>query len=147
MLKKLCKCGKVISQSQARCEACSTIYSNKKKLSNKIYNSKNRDKELDDFYKSNPWINTRHYILTKYYGMDLWDYFVNDIKGTIANTVHHIEEIKDSYDLRLDEKNLFPVSSKNHNKIHSLYKKDKKGTQKKLKEILALAESEFCEGV
>lgn len=142
-LKKVCSCGKYISQKEKRCSECSLKYKEKKKESNKVYNSHNRNKEIDDFYKTNEWENTREYIIKKYHYYDLWEYFVNNDDTKIANTVHHIEEIKDSYDLRLEESNLFPVSAKSHMKIHKLYRTDKEGTQRKLREIIKLARKEF----
>lgn len=138
MLKKICNCGKLINQQQRMCDACMSKHIEAKKKSNKVYNSYNRDKDIDSFYKTNEWLNTREYILTKYNYIDIWDYFVNQ-RVTNANTVHHITEIKDDYELRLDEKNLIPLSPKSHSKIHKLYRKDKEKAQLKLKEIIDLA--------
>lgn len=138
MLKKLCRCGKRISQSISMCEECRVKHVEAKKESNRVYNSHNRDKDIDAFYKTNDWIDTREYILIKYKYLDLYDYFINN-KATTANTVHHIEEIGDSYDLRLDEDNLIPLSPKSHAKIHKLYRKDKAKTQEILKDILVQA--------
>mgnify|MGYP003302405649 FL=1 len=143
VLKKICSCGKYITQKERRCSNCSLKYKEKKKEFNKIYNSKNRDEDIDAFYKSSDWVITRDYILKKYHNYDLWEYFINNDDTKVANTVHHIEEIKDNYDLRLEEYNLFPVTAKSHMKIHKLYRKDKEGTQEKLKEIIKLARKEF----
>lgn len=142
-LKKICSCGKYISQHEKRCKECSLKFTEKKKESNKVYNSHNRNKDIDAFYKDPEWINTREYILIKYHYRDLWDYFINNDDTKVANTVHHIVEVKDDYSLILDESNLFPVRPKSHMKIHKLYRIDKEGTQKKLKEILELAKKEF----
>lgn len=142
-LKKICSCGKYISQKESRCIECSLKYKEKKKESNKVYNSTNRDKAIDSFYNSPEWISTREYILKKYHYYDLWEYFINNDDTKVANTVHHIEEIKDNYELRLEENNLFPVTARSHMKIHKLYRKDKEGTQEKLREIIKLANKEF----
>lgn len=143
MLKKICSCGKYINQTEKRCKDCELKYRSNKKESNRIYNSNNRDKETDEFYNSSEWIDKREYILNKYHYRDLWDYFINNDETKTANTVHHIVEIKDNDDLRLEEYNLFPTSPKNHIKIHKLYRKDRKGTQQKLIEIIKLAHKEF----
>jgi 5-methylcytosine-specific restriction endonuclease McrA len=120
------------------CDKCNDKHKEDRKISNKVYNSNNRDKDIDSFYKTNEWEDTREDILTKYNYIDLYDYFINN-RVTTANTVHHIVEIKDNYELRLDEDNLIPLSPKSHIKIHMLYRKDKDKAQSKLKEILYLA--------
>lgn len=140
MLKKICRCGKLIDQREQLCKSCSLKHKEEVKKRNRVYNSYNRDKDIDTFYKTDEWESTRAYILSKYKYLDLWDYFINN-KITTANTVHHIEEIKEAYELRLEESNLFSIGPKNHAKIHKLYRADKENTQNKLKEILKMAES------
>ncbi|CEJ74237.1 HNH endonuclease domain-containing protein [[Clostridium] sordellii] len=144
MLKKFCRCGKIISQSKSRCDKCESKYINNKRKSYKVYNSKNRNKNIDAFYHTDEWEEKRIYILIKYNYVDLWDFFVNGKETTEANTVHHIVEVTEDYEQRLDNLNLIPVSTKSHNKIHSLYRKDKESTQKKLRDILEKAENLFC---
>ncbi len=138
MLKKICKCGKVIDQRISMCDECMIKHKEAKKESNRVYNSHNRDKDLDTFYHSDEWEDIRECILSKYKYLDLYDYFINK-KITLANTVHHIVEIKDDYNLRLSEENLIPLSAKTHSKIHKLYRKDKEKTQTMLREILECA--------
>lgn len=138
MLKKICKCGKVISQRLMMCDECMSKHKEAKKQSNKVYNSYNRDKDIDAFYHTDEWEDTRANILSKYKYIDLYDYFINK-KTTIANTVHHIIEIKEDYELRLEEKNLIPLSAKSHMKIHKLYRKDKEKAQELLRSLLELS--------
>ncbi|MCE4883734.1 HNH endonuclease [Clostridioides difficile] len=139
-LKKICRCGKTIDYSEKACSECAKKYVKSKKQSNKVYNSKNRNKERDKFYNTKEWRETREYILEKNMYLDLWDYYINK-KITTANTVHHIIELSEDEELSLEENNLVPLSSKTHKKIHTLYEKNeitKKETQSKLKEILRL---------
>ncbi len=138
MLKKICKCGKLINQSQCRCTDCMKKHKAEKRESNKVYNSSNRDKDIDDFYHSSEWEDIREYILSKYKYLDLYDYFINS-KTTTANTVHHIIEIKENYELRLEEGNLIPLSPKSHSKVHKLYRRDKQKAQDLLRNLLKLA--------
>lgn len=99
------------------------------------YTRNNKDKRYTAFYHGKEWGSLREYLLTLYNGIDIYAYYV-DNKIVVANTIHHIEEIKDNWDKRLDVDNLFPLSDVTHNKIHSLYSKDKKGTQRLLVELL-----------
>lgn len=101
-----------------------------------------RDKKYADFYRSKEWENLRNYILSVYNGIDVYAYYV-DKEIVIANTVHHIEELKENWSKRFDIYNLFPISEGNHSRIHKLYLKDKKGTQKLLRELLERYRKEF----
>lgn len=114
------------------------IYEERKAQRNKHYDKRiryNKDKKYTKFYHSKEWERLREDILKTYNGIDIYSYYIEN-KIVIANTVHHIEEIKDNWDKRLDVDNLFPLSDVTHNNIHSLYSKDKKETQRLLVELL-----------
>lgn len=104
-----------------------------------------RDKKYADFYRSTAWLTTRDYILSLYNGIDLYAYYV-DKELKHANTVHHIIELKDNWNRRLDITNLFPMSNDTHIKIHKLYEKDKKGTQALLLDLLNRWKREHSKG-
>ncbi|KNF06994.1 HNH endonuclease [Gottschalkia purinilytica] len=82
-------------------------------------------------------------MLSKYKGIDLYAYYMKD-ELVYANTIHHIVEREEDKTLELDVDNLFPVSAESHNTIHSLYEKDKEGTQRMLREILEKARKELA---
>lgn len=90
-----------------------------------------RDKQYTEFYHSPEWIRTREFILNKYDRFNLYAYYTSH-QIIVASTVHHIIEIKENWNLRLDIKNLIPLSDKSHTHIHSLYRTDKQGTQEML---------------
>lgn len=102
---------------------------------NNYYDKNIRDKKCNEFYHSKQWINLREYILNKYKGLDLFEYYLNN-NIEYASTIHHIEEVKENWDKRLDVTNLIPVSERSHNTIHSLYNKDKLKTQKLLLNLI-----------
>jgi len=54
----------------------------------------------------------------------------------IANTVHHIEPLKDDWTRRTDIDNLISLSNDTHSEIEAMYKKDKQGTMKMLNDML-----------
>lgn len=101
-----------------------------------------RDKQYTSFYHSKEWEKLRAYVLVVYNYIDLYAYYV-DKNMVVATTSHHIEEIKENWDKRLDFDNQFPVSESSHNKIHALYDKDKEGTQKMLRNIILKFEKQI----
>lgn len=109
---------------------------------NNYYDNFIRNKMNNIFYHSKEWIATREYILKKYKGLDLYAFFIEK-KIITATTVHHIEELNENWDRRLDVENLIPLSSSNHNKIHGMYEKDKEAAQKLLFDLLKRWKDEY----
>lgn len=134
-LKKLCRCGQLIDYKQKYCNQCSIKYKQERKEYHKYYDKYIRDQESADFYNSPEWEKTREHVLGKYKGLDLYAFFI-DKKIVYADTVHHIEELRENWNRRLDITNLIPLSSGNHTRIHKMYDKDKRGTQKLLFSLL-----------
>lgn len=113
-----------------------------RKESDKYYDDHLRNKKARLFYKSKAWRMTRQYVLTKYNNLDLYDYYINN-EITKATTVHHIEELEEAWEKRLDISNLIPLSSSNHNHMDFLYKNDKERTQALLRELLSRWKTEM----
>ncbi|WP_257279271.1 hypothetical protein [Clostridium botulinum] len=138
-------CNNLTRDITGYCEEHIHIYEERKTQRNKHYDKRvrhNKDKRYTAFYHGKEWGSLREYLLTLYNGIDIYAYYI-DNKIVVANTIHHIEEIKDNWDKRLDVGNLFPLSDVTHNKIHALYKKDKKGTQALLRELLEKFRKQF----
>lgn len=135
-------CPNLTRSKEGYCEEHNHILKEKKKTRNKYYDNNIRDKTHSSFYNSKEWTNTREYILTLYNGIDIYAYYMEN-KIVLADTVHHIVEIKEDWDKRLDIENLFPTTKENHETIHKLYRKDKEGTQKLLRELLIRYRDEF----
>lgn len=133
-LQRMCKCGKLIEHDERCCKACEEEYKKMKATSDKYYDRNKRDKRSAAFYNSAEWATVREYVIQKHKGLDLYAYFV-ERKIVYAEAVHHVVELKEDWDLRLDINNLVPLSNKSHSKIHKLYKKDKKGTQTLLMDL------------
>lgn len=135
-LSKFCRCGTVIPINSMCCDMCKEYYNNKKAKYQKKYDNSSRKNA--EFYHSREWQEIRQFIIYKYNGLDLYEYYVNH-KIVRADTVHHIIEIKEDKTKSLDISNLIPLSSSNHSKIHKLYLKKKKETQELLFNILKQA--------
>lgn len=147
VLKKLCpKCNfRMVPISSKYCEVCSINAAEEKKTIVKHYDKHLRNKKAKSFYNSAEWLKIRAVILRMYYELDIYDYYVNN-KISKANTVHHIEELSEAWEKRLDIDNLFPITSKNHNKIDALYNTDKKAAQNMLRELRNRFINEFGVG-
>lgn len=147
VLKKLCsRCNyRMIPISSKFCEECEVNAVEEKKVIAKHYDKHLRNKKSKSFYNSKEWLDIRAILLKRYFNLDLYDYYVNR-KITKANTVHHIEELNEAWEKRLDINNLFPLTSNNHNKIDALYNSDKKAAQNMLRELKQRFEIEFIGG-
>lgn len=83
----------------------------------KRYANKRTDNKEQKFYNSCEWKGKREYILIKYKYIDIYAYYTTG-KIIPADTVHHIIELKKDWNKRLENYNLFPISSSNHKIIH-----------------------------
>lgn len=131
----MCRCGKLINYNQKYCNQCSIKHKQERAEYHRHYDKYIRDKKATDFYNSVGWRRVRDYVIAKYKGLDLFAFFI--LKEIVyADAVHHIEELKENWDRRLDINNLIPLSNSNHNVIDGLYRRDKEGTQKLLFSLL-----------
>jgi 5-methylcytosine-specific restriction endonuclease McrA len=142
--KKFCNymgCNKIINYSEKYCDE----HKNKSTSRHKTYDKFRRDKKAADFYHSDEWIKTREFILNRFNYIDIYAYYVEG-KILVANTVHHIIELNDDWNKRLDLSNLIPLSDSSHNIIHVAYKTNKVETQKLLIELRNKFINEFVNG-
>lgn len=136
VLVKYCRCGNKIPQQDKWCDRCKCYYDKQQAKYNKKYDTTKRTNA--EFYNSKAWKDVRGYVLVMTTGIDLYDYYIKHAI-TKADTVHHIVELKEDYNKGLDIDNLIPLSSKNHKRIHLMYLKNKKETQRMLFEVLEKA--------
>ena len=137
-LLKLCRCGKKIPNTLKMCCECEGRQQDRRRESDRKYDKTRRDKKSKDFYNSSSWDKTRVFVLNKYNGLDLYEYYVNHCI-VYAQTVHHIIELRENWSRRHDIENLIPLTNSNHKRIHLMYLNDKEATQKLLLDILAKA--------
>ena len=138
MLWHQCGCGALIPQNIKMCSTCEAGQGNR--MSRHMeYNIYRRDKKAAAFYVCDEWRKTRAFTLHLYDGLDIYAYYVQHRIAT-ADMVHHVVEIEEDWNKRLDITNLLPLSNGNHGIISALYKKDeatKKQTQQLLYSIIA----------
>lgn len=135
MLLHMCRCGRLIPQTMRLCEQCEANAGQRYK----DYNAHRRNTKTAAFYVSKQWQQMRGRVLATYDFIDLYAYAVlHEIRR--ADTVHHIVELTEDWERRLDPLNLIPLASSTHNTIHTLYDRNtatKAATQATLREILA----------
>ena len=106
--KKICNKCKAIVELPHECPK------KRNKTGDKIYNKTKRTN--DKFYNSQPWRKKRLNILSRDSG--LCQNCLREGRTTLGNTVHHIEEVNDNWELRLVDSNLETICSTCHNKEH-----------------------------
>lgn len=138
MPKKICNfsdCHNIIPGNEKYCEEHKNIAENSQKERHRHYKSKRTDIKEQRFYNSKEWIALTTLMKSKYKGLCLWSYLIEDtIRAADVN--HHIVTIKDDWSLRLTIYNIIPLSDSVHKMIHKLYETDKEGTQKILRNLI-----------
>lgn len=136
MYKRCGRCGKRI-QSGSRCSCLKKRY--------KEYDRFSRDKKSYDFYHSAEWIRLQPQILEMDEGIDVY-LFMTKGEIVIADTVHHIEPLRDNWKRRLDPSNLMSLHHDTHSMIEQKYKKNKPAMQEELARLLCAYRSEKAGG-
>lgn len=143
MLRKFCRCGVLIPQGKKMCEKCEEKFNirNRFNESNKEayrrYKANRTDTKEQSFYSSRDWIFTREAIKKRDKGLCLL--CLSKDKISYVDNVHHIEELKEAWSLRLSMSNLVCLCKRCHYYVHLKYKRseeDKVEVKKKLKELI-----------
>lgn len=140
MLLKSCRCGKLIPQSMKMCEECEQ----RQQSRHMIYNNTRRDERAAEFYVSKEWRAMRERIIEVYDNVDIYALYVEHELLT-CNPVHHIIELEDDWEQRLNPFNLIPLNHKTHNTITALYKQSKASMRATQKQLRSLIEYHFRE--
>lgn len=119
MIKKICRCGKIIPYGMKVCDECRPKVELERKKNIKYYKQTTyeRDSKSNKFYKSKEWNKVRQLAILRDHALckDCLDN--NTI--TSYNTVHHIVPIKEDWSKRLDINNLICLCESCHQKRHN----------------------------
>ena len=97
--------------------------------------------KFDKFYMCNAWKVKRDKIKKLYKSTCVICLLTKDDPKE-CQCIHHIEELSQAWEKRLDTNNLIPLCRECHDEVHRRYKtKEKKEVQKKLKEFLKVVKS------
>ncbi|AAO36630.1 HNH endonuclease (endogenous virus) [Clostridium phage phiCTC2B] len=134
MLYKLCRCGKVLDYTQKYCNDCSKKFEEQNRERYRHYKKNRKDKKEQRFYVSKEWTIIRDTVKQRDRG--LCKLCLSKCNITYMDTVHHIEELKDCWDKRLDPGNLISLCESCHQKVHEEYKNNKLDIQKELEKLI-----------
>lgn len=135
-LMKLCRCNKKIDYNKKYCSKCEKEVEKEKRDRVRRYDKEVRNndsnKKYTDFYNSKAWRALSEVIRRKYNGLCVMCLLERD-EVVDSDVVHHIEELKKRWDLRLVEDNMIPLCHCCHNSIENInYSKKEKIYLKKL---------------
>lgn len=148
-LKKQCGrsgCRQLVDIGISYCDKHQQEFEERQRQRHREYKQSRADKMFQEFYVSKEWLRTRDYVKSKFNGICLYSFYVLG-KVVPCDTVHHIVELKDvgGWGLRLDIKNLIPLSESIHQEIHGLYKTgNKEQVQELLRKLRHKYISEYC---
>ena len=105
------------------------------------YNNTRRDPRAAEFYLSKEWRELRPVILSVYEYVDIYALYVEHQLITLKDSdpIHHIIELEEDWEQRLNPLNLIPLSHRTHNTITALYKQSNasmKATQTQLRSLI-----------
>jgi 5-methylcytosine-specific restriction endonuclease McrA len=142
-------CTKIVADGISYCDYHANKYDKKQKERYKEYSNRRRldaeQKKYQDFYSSDDWKRVRQAVISDYLGMDILEYYRT---GRIVEgeRIHHIIELSEDFNCRLDVGNLIYLTEQNHRRVHVEYDKsdkDKEKMQKMLFELLDKFYKEF----
>lgn len=118
MLLHLCRCGRPIPQGVSLCDSCQKTHGSR----HMIYNQQARSKASAAFYVSRAWRIMRARVCEVFNGVDIVAFYEDGVLLP-AEEVHHIVELEDDWDARLDPLNLIPLNGDTHKRITAAYKR------------------------
>ncbi|MHB9943598.1 hypothetical protein CF065_18780 [Clostridium sporogenes] len=140
-LKKICSkvgCTKIVVNDVVYCDYHQKKWEQKERKRYKEYqNRRRKDKEqkkYQDFYNDKSWKRIRTTAIADYYSIDILEYYRT---GRIVQgeRVHHIKELEEEWNSRLDINNLIYLTEQNHRRVHEEYNKGNR-EKKKMQDVL-----------
>lgn len=140
MFYKVCdKCKTKYSYSESCPNGCN---SKKKKENDKIYDKTLRKNK--EFYHSKAWVKTTNLCKNKFNGLDIYQLYryKRIVPGILS---HHIIEINENSNKKLDISNLIYLSDESHREVHKLYNQSD-SSKKELQDYLYKITAKYKEG-
>lgn len=149
-LKKKCSktgCTKIVNHEAIYCDYHQKKWEDKERERYKEYsNRRRRNKEqrkYQEFYNSAEWKRIRETVIADYYGIDILEYYRTG-KIIQGERVHHIIELSEDWNSRLDIFNLIYLTEQNHRRVHEEYNKGIK-EKKRMQGVLFALIDKWCE--
>ena len=138
-------CTRILKEDTKYCKYHSEKHSKKEKERYKEYKRRKAHdeeyKRFQSFYNSMAWERAREVAILNTVAIDVIDYYK---LGRIVQgeRVHHIVELNEDTEKRLDIDNLIYVTERNHRIIHREYNK---GNKKQMQELLITLKNKFMD--
>ena len=123
------------------CEECEKVQQSRYA----VYNHTRRDPRAAAFYLSKEWRALRPVIMSIYGYVDIYALYVEQQLITLKDSdpIHHIVELEDDWNQRLNPLNLIPLSHSTHSAITARYKQSKASMTAAQKQLRSLIELHF----
>lgn len=143
LLKSCSRCGRLIPQTLKICEECER----RQQSRYVVYNSTHRDQRAAEFYRSKEWRALRPVIMSVYEYVDIYALYVLHELKTLEDSdpIHHIIELEEDWEQRLNPLNLIPLKHETHSTITALYKQSNASMRATQKQLRSLIEYHFRE--
>lgn len=145
-LKKLCSwrgCNKICNLEDKYCNYHKDKFNKQERERYKEYSKRRREdkeqKKYQDFYNSSDWKRIRDAIISSFNGIDIVEYYRTG-KVVQGERVHHIIELDDDWNCRVDINNLIYLTEQNHRRIHAEYNKGEREKKQMQHVLFALLE-------
>lgn len=138
-------CNKIVREDVMYCNYHKNKYDEEQKEKWKEYKRRRMHNEeqrkFQRFYSSKEWRMVRQLAISDTVSIDVIDYYKFN-KITQGEIVHHIVEVSEDYDKRLNRDNLIYLTASNHKFVHKEYCK---GNKEKMQNLLLSLKSRFME--
>lgn len=131
-------CTKIVAEGIKYCDYHTKKYDKERKERYKEYSNRRRhdeeQKKYQDFYNSKDWERIRQVVIAECFCIDIVELYRT---GRIVQgeRMHHVVELSDDWNSRLDVFNLIYLTEQNHRRVHVEYIKSMKDREK-MKKIL-----------
>lgn len=138
-----CSCSRVVELGQKYCAYHQHKHMIEQRKKYREYQQRRlsdyNEAKLQAFYQSGDWERLKEAVKASCYHIDIFEYYLTG-KIVEGETVHHILELREHWDSRLDINNMIYLTNKNHKLIHNKYNKGNKEKLKVQKILFGLIE-------
>ncbi|ELC8387923.1 hypothetical protein QYB77_003012 [Clostridium perfringens] len=138
-------CTKIVNEGVVYCNKHQKEYEEKQREKYKRYKRRRmhdeEQKKYQKFYTSKEWKRIREMSIMDTLAIDVIDYYKLN-KITQGEIVHHIVEVSEDYNKRLNKENLIYLTARNHKIVHNEYNN---GNKARMQELLFDLKARFMD--
>lgn len=131
-------CTKVIKDGIKYCTYHQKKFEQQEKERYREYDKRRKQdafkRQCIEFYNTGQWERVRQVVIADCYNIDILEYYKTG-KVIQGERVHHIKDLNEDWNCRLDLSNLIYLTEQNHRRVHIEYLKGERG-KKQMQQIL-----------